>query len=130
MIIRKLCVLFFLSTQTCSEACGALGAVYIGAFDGDMCGCGSKEGYLLEQKPAGTCDALCVGEATGDAETCGGSVSFDLLLINYLATEDDYFGKFCFVLLLKLTTAGARPTPCLHKTGGGGHGLAKNASMH
>lgn len=100
----------------CSEACGALDAVYIGAFDGDMCGCGSKEGYLLEQKPAGTCDALCVGGATGDAETCGGSVSFDLLLINYLATDDDYFGKFfCFVFffsfLLTLTTAGGRYNP-------------------
>lgn len=78
--------------QMCSEYCGALDAVYIGVFDGDTCGCGSKDGYLLELKPEGTCDVLCVG-AVGDTDTCGGSTSFDLLLINYLANDDDYFGE-------------------------------------
>ena len=77
--------------QTCSEACGELDAVYMGALDGNLCGCGNEEGYLLSLKPEGTCDVVCPG-SVGD--TCGGSESFDLFLINYLANDDDYFGTF------------------------------------
>ena len=80
--------------QTCSEACGELDAVYMGALDGNLCGCGNEEGYLLSLKPEGTCDVVCPG-SVGD--TCGGSESFDLFLINYLANDDDYFGTLLLV---------------------------------
>lgn len=85
-------VVFFFAEQMCGEYCGSLDAVYIGTFDGDTCGCGNKEGYLLELKPEGTCDVVCLG-SVGNTDTCGGSTSFDLLLINYMADTDDYFGE-------------------------------------
>ena len=72
--------------QTCTGFCGAIGATYAGVMNGDMCGCGSDEGYLASEKEGGLCTVECTGD-DGRVEMCGGSSSFDLFEIIYM-TED------------------------------------------
>ena len=83
-------ILFFLLTrgclQTCAEFCGAQGAVYSAVMNGDMCGCGSEEGYLASEKEEGLCLVECAGNEER-IEFCGGTSSFDLFEIIYMVED-------------------------------------------
>ncbi|CAN0595163.1 unnamed protein product, partial [Laminaria digitata] len=72
--------------QSCNEFCGASGYVYAAVMSGDMCGCGSDAGYLTREKEVGTCLVECAGD-DGRADLCGGTDSFDLFSILYMAED-------------------------------------------
>lgn len=62
--------------------CGAMGALYAGVMDGDLCGCGSINNFLEVDKDIGECLTECTGD-DGRTEMCGGSASFGLFEIFY-----------------------------------------------
>lgn len=108
-----------------------MGAAYAGVMDGDMCGCGSDDGYLESAKTSGTCFTECTGD-DGRTEYCGGSDSFGLFRIIYGGTaiaNSESFRNKSDKKKSEIPTIGVREEPCHSDKKSPKRGIPHNKSI-
>lgn len=78
--------------QMCFHICADKSSTYFGITKGYECGCGIATNFLDTEKPEGTCETPCRGDAK---QTCGDETSYDLFRLydNKADEEFDYSGR-------------------------------------